>query len=513
MKRLTQTLSLILFLTLGASNAWALPACPSSGYFHNCFGTLTQATGTYVGDYQHNMPHGKGTWTSTDYSNDEGIVRGQRYVGEWELGKRSGWGTLLFNYGDKYVGEFKVDQLNGQGTYFWSNGPTYKGEFKDNRINGQGTRKRGLGKTEIGTFKNNELNGHAIIYNSDGSIYQEGIFKEDKFLYTQKKRKVDKPNFLLLKAAFIKLSKQHRLQIQKNLKGLDFYKASIDGLFGASTLAAFTAYNKQNLNGAALSKPENVVKLITAVLSLKSNPKIALTPTPTPNPNTTSKVASGTGFYISEKGHIITNHHVIDGCKNMKVHSKGKAIVALKIADDKRNDLALLKISERPSHVFALSDKSPYPLQSIIAAGFPFGNKLSSTLKFTEGIVSSVAGLGNDYSQIQIDAALNIGNSGGPILDEYGNIVAVAVAKLSLKKILKDYGVIPENINFGVKASAVRNLMEGNAVPFKSPNSVVISRQELSKNVTAGTVYLTCWMTTAQIEQMRSKKVLFEDLN
>ena len=59
------------------------------------------------------------------------------------------------------------------------------------------------------------------------------------------------------------------------------------------------------------------------------------------------------------------------------------------------------------------------------------------------------------------------GNSGGPILDKYGNIVAVAVAKLSLKKILKDYGVWPENTNFGVKASAVRNLMEGNAVPLK----------------------------------------------
>jgi len=95
-------------------------------------------------------------------------------------------------------------------------------------------------------------------------------------------------------------------------------------------------------------------------------------------------------------------------------------------------------------------------------------------------------------------------------LDEYGNIVAVAVAKLSLKKILKDYGVIPENTNFGVKASAVRNLMEGNAVPFKSPNTVVVSMQELNKNVTDGTVYLTCWMTTAQIEQMRAKKVLFE---
>lgn len=92
------------------------------------------------------------------------------------------------------------------------------------------------------------------------------------------------------------------------------------------------------------------------------------------------------------------------------------------------------------------------------------------------------------------------------------DVVAVAVAKLSLKKILKDYGVVPENANFGVKSSAVRNLMEGNGVPFKSPNTEVISKRELSQIATEGTVFLTCWMTTAQIEQMRAKKVLFEDL-
>ena len=77
-----------------------------------------------------------------------------------------------------------------------------------------------------------------------------------------------------------------------------------------------------------------------------------------------------------------------------------------------------------------------FPLQDIIVAGFPFGDRVSSTLKFTKGIVSSVAGLGNNYSEIQIDAALQPGNSGGPIIDNYGNVIAVAVSKLDMKKIL-----------------------------------------------------------------------------
>ena len=197
----------------------------------------------------------------------------------------------------------------------------------------------------------------------------------------------------------------------------------------------------------------------------------------------------------------------------MKVHSKGEILRTVKIAEDELNDLALLKISGTPSHVFALSDKNPYPLQGfIVVAGFPFGDRVSSSLKFTVGIVSFLTGIGNNYSEIQIDAALQPGNSGGPIMDEFGNIIAVAVAKLDMKTIIKDYGVIPENTNFGIKTSAVKNLMDGNRVPFKSPNTEVISREELSRIATDGTVFLTCWMTMVQIEQMRTKKVLFSNL-
>jgi len=63
-------------------------------------------------------------------------------------------------------------------------------------------------------------------------------------------------------------------------------------------------------------------------------------------------------------------------------------------------------------------------------------------------IISSLTGIGNNYSNIQIDAALQPGNSGGPILDDRGNVVGVAVARLDKIKVLKKFGSIPENTNF-----------------------------------------------------------------
>ena len=104
------------------------------------------------------------------------------------------------------------------------------------------------------------------------------------------------------------------------------------------------------------------------------------------------------------------------------------------ISQDKINDLALLQTKVTPKAKLKFASENPYLLQDIIAAGFPFGESISSTIKVTKGVVSSLSGLGDNSGQIQIDAALQPGNSGGPIIDENGNVVGVAVAKLDLEK-------------------------------------------------------------------------------
>lgn len=480
-----------------SSDAFALPNCPGSplkttflGSFsqminqpeddwHDCFGRTSYYETFSEGEWSNGKLNGKCT---KEYGN-------WRYIGECKNGQKHGNGKFLHpTY--EYVGQYKNNEEHGVGklSYFGKNPFEYYGEFENGVRNGLG----------VYTFLPN------------GPTY-EGTWRNNKFIKAQKtkySKKSSPNNVSLIKNAFIKLTEQQRKQLQSNLQNLGFYKSKIDGLYGKGTEGALNAYNNQNMDGADLDKEQNVNKLIAAILAIKPSPKKA----PNTNPDETYRVASGSGFYVSDQGHIITNYHVIDGCKDMKVHADGEVLAAKKIADDQRNDLALLKISQAPKHVFALSEESPFPLQEIVVAGYPFGDKVSSTLKFTQGIVSAIAGLGNDYSQIQIDAAIQPGNSGGPILDEYGNVIAVAVAKLSLKKILKDYGVVPENTNFGVKASAVKNLMEGNGIFSNPPNSENISKRNLSEYASDGTVFLTCWMTMAQIDQMRSTKVLFEDV-
>ena len=179
---------------------------------------------------------------------------------------------------------------------------------------------------------------------------------------------------------------------------------------------------------------------------------------------------------------------------------------------DTVNDLAVIKASFQPSWVFPFSADNAELMQEIYVAGYPFGESISSSVKITRGIVSSLSGMGDNFSQIQIDAALQPGNSGGPIINDNGDVVGVAVAKLDLGDILKAFGVVPEGTNFGIKSSVVRNILEASGVKLRRSSGTKVSLRELGQQVTDGTLFLTCWMSYAQIEKLSAEKVMFKNL-
>lgn len=183
---------------------------------------------------------------------------------------------------------------------------------------------------------------------------------------------------------------------------------------------------------------------------------------------------TGTAFFINKKGYLITNFHVVaNSGSRLKVVYEGEEIKARIIAKDEKVDLALLKINVKNENYIEITDKTIRKMQSIIAAGYPHLH-LSDDLKFTSGIISSLKGIGNNTALVQIDAALNPGNSGGPIIDrEKGHLAAVAVARME--------GSHYQSINYGIKANRVKEFIESNSVIL--PNEVTKTKKIKKKDI------------------------------
>ena len=131
--------------------------------------------------------------------------------------------------------------------------------------------------------------------------------------------------------------------------------------------------------------------------------------------------------------------------------------------------------------------------EDVLVAGYPYGEAFSNSIKVTKGIVSANRGLGDDTGQFQIDAAVQPGNSGGPIYDENGNIVGVVVSQLNKMKFAKATGSMPENVNFGIKASTVRQFLNSAGLPTKwSKRSKRMSTKQLAKIAKNQTVMVVC---------------------
>jgi serine protease Do len=143
-------------------------------------------------------------------------------------------------------------------------------------------------------------------------------------------------------------------------------------------------------------------------------------------------LGQGSGFFISADGYAVTNNHVVDKAEHVDVTTDdGKTYTAKVIGTDDRTDIALIKVEGRSDFPFVhLADKPPRIGDWVLAVGNPFG--LGGTV--TAGIVSARGrdiGAGPYDDFIQIDAAVNKGNSGGPTFDLDGNVIGVNTAIFS----------------------------------------------------------------------------------
>ena len=243
--------------------------------------------------------------------------------------------------------------------------------------------------------------------------------------------------------------------------------------------------------------------------------KIAAKPQSAPDkqaPPAGSKAAKGksggfgTGFVVSASGHIVTNNHVIDGCSELKGNLTGEAAMVLRVvSSDANNDLALLQAPTTATFKdFArIRDRSLRSGDSVVAIGFPFHGLLTSDFTVTTGIVSSLSGLRNDSRFLQISAAVQPGNSGGPLFDTAGQVVGVVTGKLDGLRIAVATGSIPENINFAIKTGALRDFLDNSVVPYQTAEPKgEFKTTDIAGNARAYTMLISCNAT----EQADAKK-------
>lgn len=355
---------------------------------------------------------------------------GSTYSGDWKDNNFHGIGTFSWPDRTRYHGDWQFGEQTGKGSLFLPNGEKYTGDFYAGIMSGIGTYSWPTGEVYEGEFHNDMMHGKGTYTWPNG----------DKYVG-------------------------------------DFFEGYFEGL-GIKTYA----------DGRVAEGIWKRDKFLSFKRITQESPSFS--------PSTGSNlvvVSSGSGFVISKEGHIVTNHHVISKCTSILIHTDMGKDPARVVVFDAFNDLAVLQGSQTYASFLNLNRGQPELLQEVYVAGFPFGDQLSSSVKVTKGIVSALTGIGNNFSQIQIDAAIQSGNSGGPILDDSGSVLGVTVSKLNAEYMLENFGVIPENTNFGVKASVLVELLRSNDIPFTVSENGSITSSDLGRRISDTTVSVSCW--------------------
>ena len=222
-------------------------------------------------------------------------------------------------------------------------------------------------------------------------------------------------------------------------------------------------------------------------------PQPAALEPPQPSPSKTV-IVTGSGFYVSAAGDLITNNHVIKGCDEAVVVKHGTARI---VARDTRNDLALLHLVTRPDATTAkpvVFRSTPMQLgESVYVLGYPYSGMLDNGVNFTNGMVSSSAGMDNDSTRFQLTAPVQPGNSGGPVLDQAGNLLGVVVARMSDVATIAQTSTVPQNVNFGIKGEVAASFLRANGItPALAGDTPAAPATQVASSGSASTAQIVC---------------------
>ena len=174
----------------------------------------------------------------------------------------------------------------------------------------------------------------------------------------------------------------------------------------------------------------------------------------------------GSGFIINEEGYILTKYHVIQGAQEISVTLSNDVTTTAQVVNyDENQDVAMIKITDEsveiPATVELGDSDALQPGEEVIAIGTPLSTELSSTV--TKGIISATSRSvavesGVTMNLIQTDAAINAGNSGGPLVNTKGEVVGINSSKIS--------GEAVEGIGFSIPINDIKDKIESLSKPI-----------------------------------------------
>lgn len=192
---------------------------------------------------------------------------------------------------------------------------------------------------------------------------------------------------------------------------------------------------------------------------------------------TTGGSSSGTAFFVGWDGLLLTNYHVIEDKEKIQVLlDDGDLVNAEVVNSDPENDIALLRVDAIREPLALLRENALQRGDEVVVLGYPLVPLQGIEQKATFGRVNALSGLRGDERYAQMDAAIQPGNSGGPMLNRRGEVVGVVSAMLNQLATMQIAGVVPQNVNYALKAdfahTHLRRTLEGWSSEGKSVDAV-----------------------------------------
>jgi S1-C subfamily serine protease len=235
---------------------------------------------------------------------------------------------------------------------------------------------------------------------------------------------------------------------------------------GTLALAMKQRYDSQNISSSsATTNPENK------------------------KPESSKGISTGTGFFISNNGYVLTNSHVIEGSSSISIILNGKSVLATLVDHDSSNDIALLKVDEAVEGLPIELKKRTKQGTEIAVLGYPNIGLQGNEQKATFGYINANSGIQGDTRYFQIDSPIQPGNSGSPMVNDQGVVIGIASASLNQSAAIKATGTLAQNVNYAVKIAYALPMLINHGVDYIEPaKQKTLEKTELIERVSNSVV-------------------------